>query len=216
MFFQFLACTIKKMHIERKGAGSDICISFVRLTQSVLLHKVQTHHPLSVFQCCFTTQTITGAFCCAVWYRRLRKNEMDLPVNLKLNNMQIQKPALTARKKKKKRGGDDDDKDLRTKYQTTQIKTHTVHVSALSSSFIIRRQTWQRMLCSPSHICSMQWLLLLHYRQPEKNIPQRARRPWAAEHLSLPCNPPFPPYPQFLVCDSHVNKAACILSCMSL
>lgn len=59
---------------------------------------------------------------------------MDLPVNLKLNNMQIQKTALTARKK---RG----DKDLRTKYQTTQIKTHTVHVSALSSSFIIRRQT---------------------------------------------------------------------------
>lgn len=50
---------------------------------------------------------------------------MDLPVNLKLNNMQIQKTALTARKK---RG----DKDLRTKYQTTQIKTHTV--SALSSS----------------------------------------------------------------------------------
>lgn len=61
---------------------------------------------------------------------------MDLPVNLKLKKMQIQKTALTARKKKK--GGD---KDLRTKYQTTQIKTHTVHVSALSSSFIIRRQT---------------------------------------------------------------------------
>lgn len=59
---------------------------------------------------------------------------MDLPVNLKLKKMQIQKTALTARKKK---GGD---KDLRTKYQTTQIKTHTVHVSALSSSFIIRRQ----------------------------------------------------------------------------
>lgn len=52
---------------------------------------------------------------------------MDLPVNLKLKKMQIQKTALTARKKKK--GGD---KDLRTKYQTTQIKTHTV--SALSSS----------------------------------------------------------------------------------